>query len=86
MNALINREMTVTEVAVLSKYGLTLTDDDLADFLGMKKSSIYVLASDEKLPVKPQVVHIAGGTRGKRLYDFRDVAKFWDQQCQKEAA
>lgn len=76
---LIGDKFNSTELAILIKYGVTLSDDDICDFLKKKKNTFYTLISDGRLPIESERVVVRDAKRGTRLYDFRAVAKWWNE-------
>lgn len=69
----------MTQAYLLETYGLRLGLDDLAQVLGMSKSTIYNQISAHSFPVRTYV------DAGKRWADYRDVADYLDE-CRKQAA
>lgn len=65
--------MNQTEELLFTKYGTTLTVDDLSEIVKVSPGTIRNKISDETFPIKTYK------TGRKRLADFRDVAIFLDR-------
>ena len=70
--------LTATEYVISNKYGIMLDDNELADLLKQKKHSIQQLRSNGDLPITCTKVYLHGNKRGRPMYDFREVARWWD--------
>lgn len=78
---LIGDRMTNTQIAVLVKYGVTLDERSMAEFLKQNYRTVQNKESDGEFPIVHHRVAIGDAKRGRRMYDFRDVANWWDQVC-----
>ena len=62
----------ITQVMVAERYGLRLDIAQLAEVLGVEKTTLYNKVSAGTWPVKTYV------DGGKRFADFQDVAQHFD--------
>lgn|GEM_PF-4100012 len=84
INTDISGALTPIQIAVLYRHGVALSDDAVAEFINQEKRSLQVQQSDGTFPIKSHRVVIGDKKRGRRMYDFRDVADWWDSICTEE--
>lgn len=68
----------VTQMIIAERYGVRLNMEQLADALGLKRSTVYSRVAEGTLGIMTYV------DCGKRWADFRDVAAHFDQ-CREDA-